>query len=117
MVKEEGHPRKEFIMEQKLTIKSSPIEFFESFLPVYEKHIFYHKTTVGEWTTWTNTKALLENAGQEGFPYPDWKPFTVREIKQFLTLFILQGLLPSPRIEMKFSPQMEDPVNGNNLVF
>jgi hypothetical protein len=39
------------------------------------------------------------NAGQPGFLYPDFTPFTVAEIEMFLGLFIFNGLSPSPRID------------------
>jgi hypothetical protein len=44
-----------------------------------------------------------------------FKPFTVIEIRQFLALYILQGLSPSPQIKMKFKPQAADKINGNDM--
>ena len=35
---------------------------------------------------------------------------------QHISLYLLQGLSPSPQVEMKFKSQVEDPVNGNDLV-
>ena len=32
-------------------------------------------------------------------------------------LYVLQGVSPSPQVEMKFCSQNEDPVNGNDLCF
>ena len=116
-IRKKGHAREEFTKATQLTTESSPVEFFESFLPVFQKHPQYHKTSVGDWTTWSNAKALLANAGQPGGLYPEFKPFKVKEVKKFLALFMFQGLSPSPRVEMKFSTQGEDPVNGNDLVF
>ena len=73
--------------------------------------------TIGKWTSFTNTHALQQNAGQPGHLYPDWTPFTPTEIKNFLALYILPDLSPLPRVKMKFSPHHEDPINGNDLVF
>ena len=38
-------------------------------------------------------------------------------IEHFLGLFILQGLNPSPQVEMKFNSQQVDPVQGNDLCY
>ena len=58
---------------------------------------------------------MLANAGPGEIIYPDFKPFTLEEVKKFIAIYILQGLSPSPKIRQKFKPQQEDPVNGNNL--
>jgi hypothetical protein len=42
------------------------------------------------------------NAGSKHF-YPSWKPFDIDEYKRFITLYIFQGLNPSPRVSMKFN--------------
>jgi Transposase IS4 len=65
----------------------------------------------------TNFKAMLAFAGQKGYPYPDFTPFSIDEIKKHLGIYILNGLSPSPRVEMKFNPQSIDEVNGNDFVF
>ena len=64
-----------------------------------------------------NTKALMVNADQEGGVYPEYKPFSPNQIKQFIGPYVLQGLGPSPQIKMKFKPQFIDPVNGNDLCY
>jgi len=73
--------------------------------------------TLAEWTTNTNTRAILLNAGVLGRVYPEFKPFTPMEIKQFIGLYILQGLSPSPQLKLKFHPQNEDPINGSDLCY
>ena len=47
--------------------------------------------------------------------YKSWTPFSTKEIKQFVGLYVLDGISPSPRFEMKFNTQLEDPANGNDL--
>ena len=60
---------------------------------------------------------MLSFAGEKNYPYPDFKPFTVSELKQHLALYVVNGLCPSPRAEMKFQPQSIDPINGNDFIF
>ena len=66
--------------------------------------------TIGEWTSFTNTLALQQNASQPSHLYPDWSPFTPTEIKNFLAFYIVQGLSPSPRVKMIFYLHHEDSV-------
>ena len=56
-------------------------------------------------------------AGVPGGIYPTFKPFSYQEIERFIALYILQGLNPSPQVEMKFSSQETDPVQGNDLCY
>lgn len=59
----------------------------------------------------------MVNSGQEGQLYPELNPFTVRETDKFLAVYILHGFSPSPRVDMKFKPQEDDPINGSDLVY
>lgn len=47
-------------------------------------------------------KALLANAGLDGEPYPNFEPFSPKEVHQHLGLYILHGLLRPPRVDMNF---------------
>ena len=47
-------------------------------------------------------------AGVPGGIYPAFKPFSYQEIERFIALYILQGLNPSPQVEMKFNSQETD---------
>jgi hypothetical protein len=38
------------------------------------------------------------------------------EVRNYLALYILQGLSPSPQVKQKFQTQSVDPVNGNDMV-
>jgi Transposase IS4/SAP domain len=112
-----GSPRSSWLKKLHLTNRSHPIEFFEAFLPVTDKMYPAAKCSLERWTSNTNFKAMLSFAGQKGYPYPDCTPFTVDEIKKHLGIYILNGLSPSPRVEMKFNPQSIDEINGNDFVF
>ena len=54
-------------------------------------------------------------AGVQGGCYPTFVPFSYKEIERFLGLYMLQGLNPSPQVEMKFFNQQSDPVQGSDL--
>ena len=56
---------------------------------------------------WTNIKVKLAGAGPGGSYYPDFKDFTVLEIRQHMSIYILNGLSPSPRLEMKFNTPLQ----------
>ena len=59
--------------------------------------------TLADFTTWTNMKVTMENAGEGGVVYP----------KLHLGLYILNGLCPSPQVSLKFQHPSENPVNGS----
>jgi hypothetical protein len=63
-------------------------------------------------------KAMLACAGKEGAIHErDWKPFTMKELRQHLGLYILNGLSPSPHVEWKFKPQSADATHGSDFVY
>ena len=102
-----GRANQDWLDEHKLGKDSTPIEFFEAFLP---------RSLTETWTTYTNRRAWLEHAGEEGHPYPDFEHFKAKELRQHLGVRIFHGISPSPRLEMKFQTQREDAVNGNDFV-
>ena len=115
-VRDKGRPKEEWLKDHKLTTESLPIKWLMAMLlkpkvagPEKRKMVF------NDWTSWSNAKGILANCGVIGGMYPTWTPFDIDEIEQFVGLYILNGLNISPRIEYKFCPQDEDPVNGNNL--
>ena len=42
--------------------------------------------------------------------------FTPQQIEQHLSLYIFQGLNPSPQLIMKTKPQSLEPLQGNDLI-
>ena len=71
--------------------------------------------TIADLTTWSNKKAYLCNAGEGGSQYANWKPFTVDEVMAFHGLYMHNGLLPSPQVDMKFEHPETNAVNGNKM--
>ena len=68
-------------------------------------------------TKWKFLKVVLSGADQGGTFYPGFRAFTVRELCQYFSLYILRGISPSLRVKMKFKPQRVNCVNGNDFVF
>ena len=101
---------------------SKPQDWFNAFLPIFDgkgknpqnvnTQFWTHK-----WAFWTNQKAISCSVGVPGGVYPSFTPFSYLEIERFLGLNILQGLNPSPQVEMKFNSQQVDPVQGNDLCY
>ena len=66
---------------------------------------------------WTNMKATLAGAGPDGAIYKDFKPFTQKELRQHIALYIFNSLAPSPKIEAKLKPQRNDVIHGNDFIY
>ena len=79
------------------------------------RHNSGKKLSVEDLTTWTNLKAILNNAGTGGGIYPKFVPFSIEELASHLGLNILSGISPTPQVDLKFASQSEDPVNGSDL--
>ena len=62
-------------------------------------------------------KATLAGAGPDGAIYKDFKPFTQKELRQHIALYIFNGLAPSPKIEAKLKPQRNDVIHGNDFIY
>lgn len=73
--------------------------------------------TVGDWCKFTNLKAMLSNAGKDGTIYKDFVPFTVHEIMKHIGVYFIHGVSPSPQVEQKMRSQVDDPINGNDMVY
>ena len=111
-------PNVDFCTEHGLDLESHPAEWFEAFLPIKNGRRGGGAAlpfSIESCLSWTNTKARMQNAGLGG-KYADFQDFTLDELMQHTSLYLLQGLSPSPQIDMKFKSQLEDPVNGNDLV-
>ena len=109
-VGKKGVPKQDFLDQHNLSHESAPHKFFEAFVP-------YSMTA--KWNSYTTIRAQQENAGELGGPnglYPDWKPFTIKELRQHIGVRMLHGIAPTPQLAMKFKSQTDDVVNGNDFV-
>ena len=103
-----------------LSYDSDPFQWFNAFIPFKKSSVQARRDggfTIGEWTRFTNLKALLSNAGTGGTVYKDFVPFTTFELMKHIGIYFLNGVSPSPRVEMKMQPQTVDPFNGNDMVY
>ena len=69
-----------------------------------------------EWATYTNLRVLLSNVGSTLYP-GDFQGFTPFEIRNYIGLYMLQRLSPSPQVKQKFWPQSVNLINGSDLCF
>jgi hypothetical protein len=58
----------------------------------------------------------MSQAGKGGAVYPDFKPFSMHEICQHIGLYVLNGLNPSPAVELKFRSSAQDELHGSDFV-
>ena len=115
-----GGPRADWLKANHFDGNSSPADWFQAFLPVFDGscHCPWVSNTplrTHKWANFLNMKAASMGAGVQGGMYPDFKPFSFEDIE--IALYILQGLNMSPQVEQKFTSQANDPVQGNDLCF
>ena len=122
---EEQHTTKsgvksEFITANNLHAESSPQDWFKAFLPIHDgsaKNLHQSNNCwTHRWAMFTTTKALSMGAGVEGGIYSTFQPFSYLEIEQFIGLYILQGLNPSPKVDSKFHPNLMTPYKATTCV-
>ena len=104
-----------FVRAHNLNVDSSPVHWFQAFLPISNNEKGVTTYSMQNALMWTNMRATMEAAGIGG-KYSDFKSFTLPELMQHIGLYLLQALSPCPQIEMKFYSQSADPVNGNDFV-
>jgi Transposase IS4 len=109
--------RRKFQLRHQLCKHSDPVEFMDAFFPVTPNPYGPSFLSMDRLTIFTNLKAQLANAGRGGTCYKDWTPFCVKEIRQFLGLYIWNGINPSPQIDMQLRPPSEDPVHGSQYLY
>ena len=107
LLRHKGTPNLEFLLKKGLHHNSLPSDWFEAFVP---------RSLTDKWTVYTNTKALLANAGQIGKPYPDYKNFSCEELRKHIGIYILHGIAPSPQLQLKFKTQTQNFANGSDFV-
>jgi len=83
-------PNMSFVNKHNLTYDSEPFEWFNAFIPFKKTRAEARKDggfTIGEWTRYTNLKALLSNAGAGGTIYKDFIPFTTFELMKHIGVY------------------------------
>ena len=115
--KQRGGPRGSFLAKHNLTKDSLPFEFADAFFPMYDNK---ERDDNGDpmlsmeyLARNTNMRANLAFAGEA--TYDDWSgPFSIKEMRQHLGLYVMNGLSPSPSLEKKFD--VDDMANYNPFV-
>jgi len=111
-------PNLNYIFSAGIGFDSHPADWFDLFFPRRRtKNTNPKAVTMDEYTAWTNTKAMMMNAGVGGGKYARFVNFSKDEMMSHLSLYLLHGISPSPQIDMKFKPASEDPINGSDLCF
>jgi hypothetical protein len=107
------------LKKHKLTTHSEPQDWFKAFFPIYDgtctqadanKLCFTHK-----WSNYLNTKAMMVGAGTGVGMYRNYKAFSYLDVEKHLALYFVNGLNPSPQVEMKMSHPVDDPIQGSEM--
>ena len=81
-----------------------------------KRHAYRDVVSIADFTSWTNKKMILMNAGKGGTLYPHCNPFTVDEVMKHIGKSILNGLSPSPQTDMKFQSSQINEVNESDIL-
>ena len=111
-------PNLKFILQNRLGRHSHPADWVCAFIPESQKKGDSNGCGISKWCQYTNMKAEMDFASgsQSGGLSYKFTPFTPREIEQHLSLYIVQGLNPSPQLRMKAQFQHQEQVQGNDLI-
>jgi hypothetical protein len=75
------------------------------------------KLVVSNWTAYSNTKAMLNGAGEQGHIFAGkHNPFKNQDIIQMLGVYILDRLVSSLQLMQKMQPQSKQPTHGNDRI-
>lgn len=108
-----GRIRSKFVQLHGLSAVSTPVQWMDPFWP---RKAVTGKFSISQCAINSNLQATLNNAGPGGTTYPKFTSFSVDELQKFMGIQIVQGLSPSPRIQMKFKSPNQSPFNGNDLI-
>jgi hypothetical protein len=126
-----GRANDAFLKAHNLDKDSSPVEFAEAFLPMFKntkpwipnpnkdpvkecKNLHGRFFSMEECARVTNMRAQRAFVGEATYREQFTDLFTVKEIRQYLGLYVLNGLSPSPSLDKKF--ERNDKANFNPFV-
>jgi hypothetical protein len=100
--REKGRAKPEFLKKHFLDKDSLPVEFAEAFIPMFSNHVKdkdgVNMLSMQDFANWTNIRAHRNFAGEATY-YDFSYDFSIKEIRQWLDVYVLNGLSPSPSIE------------------
>ena len=124
-----GGPNADLLKRYGLDETSHPMDWFSALMPMTPAmnqedpavaNVKGDKTTVfavSNWTAYSNTKAIMCNAGEPGSIYAGkFKPFKNEDISAMLGVYIIDGLTPSPQLTWKMQDQERQPTHGNDRI-
>jgi hypothetical protein len=124
-----GGTNSDFLKRHGLNDKRHLMDWFTAFMPLTPnankedlavtnvKDDCRTKFAVSNWSAYSNTKAMLNGAGEAGHIFAGkHRPFTNRDIVSMLGVYILDGLAPSPQLVQKMQPQSKQLTHRNNRV-
>ncbi len=124
-----GGPNTDFLERYGLDETSHPVDWFSAFMPMNPNmnkedpaaaNVKGDQTTkfaVSNWTSYSNAKAMLCNAGELGSIYAGkFKPFKNDDVTAMLGIYIIDGLAPSPQLTQKMQDQERQPTQGNDRI-
>jgi hypothetical protein len=75
------------------------------------------KFAISNWTAYSNTKAIMCNAGEPGHIFAGkFKPFKNKDILKMIGVYIVDGLAPCLQLVQKMQPQEKQLTHGNNRI-
>ena len=124
-----GGPNTDFLNRYGLDETSHPMDWFTALMPltpddnkedpsvVNVKGDRRTKFAVSNWTAYSNTKAMLTRAGEQGHIFSGkHRQFNNQDIVTMLGVYIVDGLAPSPQLVQKMQPQSKSPTHGNDRI-
>ena len=99
----ESLPYLDFLESHGINTTSHPADWYNVLMPRSTRRQDKNGvTSIADFTSSTNKKAYMYNAGSGGTQYPDFKEFSVDEIMHHLGVYILNGISLSPQVEIQF---------------
>ena len=109
-------PNLDFLGSHGINTTSHPADWYNFLMPSSKRHQDNNGvTSISDFNSFTKKKAYMYNAGSVGTQYPYFKEFSVDEIMQHIGVYIINGLSPSPQVEMKFDFQKKNRMNGSDF--
>ena len=115
----------EFLKKHMLDEHSHPMDWFNALIPLTPSDNIEDaaaanvkgdrrtKFAMSNWAAYSNAKALLANAGEDGHIYAEkYKALTPFDINKVIGVYIIDGLSPSPQLGWKMQPQSKQPSHG-----
>ena len=110
---EDTVPSIDWCIKHNLTTDSHPTLWFDVFMPIGGKRKDLPQVlSVSQLKTWTNTKAVLYNAGYGVVQYPSFEAFLLEDTMQHIGFYMQNGLSHSPQFSYKFDYPYKNEING-----